>query len=488
MPLSLKARDKRLKVKIGKIAVVLLLALISVFILTANADAAIVYAAHQDLIAYTGVLSDLKKDATFDPEDFPIVADDYGLKVIQIAESVNGELFVYVYQPGYTSKVLTASSINMSTTADGLIFANFSLRLISREGVFGKYVVENFKVGSGAVRCYNISSILRPFDREIDQGLPSYNENELVEVAFAVAMIFSASGTGDQIKYESLGTQVITVVDKYVGYIKYSNGFKLYNDSCHSHYVAFSTDLPVEKLYEADLHYVRQDYRYTYVVPDLIHGIVGGEKKTYLTDKTTKVVTLKAEDEVSNPADGLFAKRYVWNRIERVSDFVKNEDLTNEAKEDLSNKEWVLRFCETAFRSTQSPTGYAEEGTEVSEVLILRLKFETEGKVYNLGVVDNKQSSGAGQCPDNNNTNELDPPGWLENLFTGGSCNGMRFDDMIRLILSAILGLILVVLLAPILPYILKFIVWVITLPFKMIAAIVKAIKSSKKKRSKQSE
>lgn len=483
MPLSLKARDKRLKVKIGKIAVVLLLALISVFIFTANADAAIVYAADQDPIAYTGVLSDLKKDATFDPEDFPVVADDYGLQVIQIAESVNGELFVYVYQPGYTSKVLTASSINMSTMADGLIFANFSLRLISREGVFGKYVVENFKVGSGATRCYNISSILRPFDQKIDQGLPTYNENELVEVAFSVAKIFSASGTGDQIKYESLETEVITITDKYVGYVRYSNGFPLYvSAKCDSWYVAFSTDKPIDRLIEADVHYVSQSYE------RMVHPLAGVSEE--YGEKVNNQVTLHYSDVAENPANGLFAKKYTWNRIETVDHFIANEDLTAEAKEDLSGKRWVLRFVETSYASSTTSGISITVSTYVSQVMILRLMFETSGRVYDLGVVDNKQSPPTPDesVPDNNNTNEVDIPDWINGLVDFGNCNDMKIEDLIRLIVSAILGIVLIMLLAPILPYILKFIVWVITLPFKMIAAIVKAIKSSKKKRSKQSE
>ena len=57
----------------------------------------LVYANEQ--IPYTNVMEDLEKDNSFKLEDYPAVEDDYSLQVIQIAESVNGELFVYVYQP-----------------------------------------------------------------------------------------------------------------------------------------------------------------------------------------------------------------------------------------------------------------------------------------------------------------------------------------------------------------------------------------------------
>ena len=46
---------------------------------------------------YSGVLDDLKKDGGFDESNFPAIADDYSLKLIQIAESVDSELFLYVY-------------------------------------------------------------------------------------------------------------------------------------------------------------------------------------------------------------------------------------------------------------------------------------------------------------------------------------------------------------------------------------------------------
>ena len=54
---------------------------------------------------------------------------------------------------------------------------------------------------------------------------------------------------------------------------------------------------------------------------------------------------------------------------------------------------WVLRFAETEYTSSASAYVYVQNGTRISDVTILRLKFETDGVVYNLGVVDNKQTS-----------------------------------------------------------------------------------------------
>lgn len=96
---------------------------------------------------YSGVLDDLQKDDSFDESHYPVIADDYSLKLIQIAESVDGELFLYVYQPSGQAKNLIASSINISTTInDEISYRNYKVRLLSSSGVFYKYIVQDFGV------------------------------------------------------------------------------------------------------------------------------------------------------------------------------------------------------------------------------------------------------------------------------------------------------------------------------------------------------
>ena len=57
--------------------------------------------------------------------------------------------------------------------------------------------------------------------------------------------------------------------------------------------------------------------------------------------------------------------------------------------------------------------------------------------------------------------------------------------DALSTVLMIIALLILLILLWPILPYIIKAVVWVITLPFKAIAALVNAIKKASTKKPK---
>ncbi len=66
---------------------------------------------------YSNVIDDLKKDSNFDASAYRMNVLDYSLHLIQVAESVDNEVFVYLYQPSGQIVNLTASSINISTTS-----------------------------------------------------------------------------------------------------------------------------------------------------------------------------------------------------------------------------------------------------------------------------------------------------------------------------------------------------------------------------------
>lgn len=414
---------------------------------------------------YSNVIDDLRRDSTFKLADYPNVSDDYSLQVISVAESTDRELFIYVYQPSHDTKDLTATSINISTTnGDDFAPTNYKLRLLSTQGVFDKYIVEGLTVRSDTdTRYYNIPSIFRAWDKSID-GEPGYNT--VSEVSFAVAWVYTATTINGAVNYSCTKTETIEITDKYCGFIRYLNGFKLYVDKCDSWYVAFDTDKPIDKLMEADVYYVSKSYSYE------IWGLIPSKKYGEPEDNIAK---LNYTDVASNKADGLLSKKYTWNRIETVSDFIANENLTNEAKTALNGKKWVLRFAETPYSYVSSANHSIENSTIVSDVSILRLKFETDGITYNLGVVDNKQSANPSK-PDNNNTFELDfskakdIPWYYWLIFV-----------LVLIIIIIILKLLLPIL-KPIFIAIGKGIWFIITLPFKLIGAIFKGIKGNKRK------
>ena len=182
---------------------------------------------------YSSVLDDLKNDPNFDESLYPFNESDYSLQVVQIAESKDGELLVYVYQPSNGTKDLTASSVNISTAInDSLFYKNYKLELQSRERAFCKYIVKDFEIKPDAMRYYDISSIFRPYDETTDKGLPVDNENNLNEVSFKVAKLFTAVTVDGKVSYSCIETKVIEVTDKYVGHLRYSNGFSLCPSSC----------------------------------------------------------------------------------------------------------------------------------------------------------------------------------------------------------------------------------------------------------------
>lgn len=352
---------------------------------------------HAEDVVYTNVLEDLHSDKTFDKANYPLKSNDYSIQVIQVAESVNNELFVYTYQPSANVK---ASSISISTIiGEEPDYYNYKLGFINSNGVFYKYKVNNFELKTDEVRRYEISAIYRPFNNILDDK-PT-DDNTTNEVAFKVGKIWTAQTINNKVTYDCIDIEMIEITDKHVGLIRYYNGFKLYQSSCDSHYIAFTTDKQIDRLLSAEVFYTSRKAVETVNIFGT-HTDYG----TTIEDK----VKLNYDEIVSNTADGWFGDKHTWNRIEKVSEFVLNEDLQKETEEILNNKQWVLRFLETDYISTVASVTF-NTFTEVREVTILQLTFETEGVTYNLGVVDNKQS---GDLNPDNNYGGL--PAWLQKI------------------------------------------------------------------------
>ena len=427
--------------------------------------------ARAESITYSGVMEDLKKDTSFKPENYPSKADDYSLQIIQLAESVNKELFVYVYQPSGKTKNFKASSINISTTInDSISYLNYKLELLNSSGVFYKYKVSGLTVKDESVRYYAISSIYRPFDESIDKQ--ASGGNTVTEVNYAVNKQYCFGEINGKPYVNCVDIETIVVTDKFVGFVRYPDGFKLYVGACDSHFVAFNTNKPMDKLLEADVYYTTQEYSSSWAA-------FVGENETF-GDKADKYAYLKYTDKVEHTGGGLFAGTYKWDRIQTVDDFIKNEDreqlfsgavidvkisskLTDAALNELKGKKWVLRFTETDYTLWSGQGTYGTFSTIVGDVTILRLKFETDGITYNLGVIDNKQSG----SKDPSNETDID----------------ISLNKRGKMILYLLMLILLIILLAPILPYVLQAIVWIISLPFKGISA---AVKSTKRRRAEK--
>ena len=460
-----------MRVFLNRIAVLIIT--LCVFLTGAQSFSAV--AAEKNKTA-SGVIEDLSKDASFNAANYPSNAKDYSLSVMQLAESTDKELFVYVYQP--SGDKVRASSINISTTInDEISFFNYPLELLNFEGTLFKYKVTNFEIKKDPVRYYAISSIYRPFDAGI--GDEKSGNNTINEVNYAVNKQYCFGEINGKPYINCIDIETIVVTDKFVGFVRYKDGFKLYVGACDSHFVAFNTDKPIDKLLEADVYYTTQEYSSSWAA-------LVGEKETF-GDKADKYAYLKYTDKVEHAGGGWFAGTYKWDRIQTIDDFIKGENreniyhgavldvkisskLTDEALTELKGKKWVLRFAETNYSlSSNYATGATFESyTLVGDVTILRLKFETDGITYNLGVIDNKQTGSTE--PSNSTGIKVEPNA------TGKG------------IIYLILFVLLLVLLAPLLPYVLNAIILIVSLPVKLISEIVKLIKSSKGKSKERRE
>lgn len=343
---------------------------------------------HAEDSKYTSVEEDLLQDSSFSLDDYPTINGDYSLQVIQIAESNEKELFVYVYQPSSYISDLRATSINISTGInENVKYVNYTLEFIDSYNTIYKYKVNDLVVKNDALRYYDITSIYRKWSSILDSE--TGNDNEVDEVPFSVSKLFTASTVNGEVSYTCVESETVEITNKYVGYVRYLNGFWLYYDSCDSHFVAFSTDYQIDKLMEADLTYIAE--------------IGSGSPATgrWTVDSTETITkTIYADEIVTSDMTGPFGHTYTWNRIESASEFIENEDLTEDAESNLQNMQWVLRFAETDYTEYNGMFNPHYDATRISEVTILRLKFETNGIVYNLGVVDNKQTGD--DIPDNN--------------------------------------------------------------------------------------
>ena len=360
------------------------------------------------------VLVDLQKAENFNMDDYPLNPTDFSLEVIHIAESTENELLVYVYQPSGAKANLMATTISISTVVGPDIAPKFyDLEFLNSSGVFYKYKVKDFTVSSEATRVYSVVSILRPFIKDIDAE-PGF-DNTVSEVPFAVAKEYTFYSGQDNYQMQVL--DVVEITDKFVGYViyaedvDYATGRNWVINKC-GHIVAFSCDKKIDKLLEADVYYVSQSYGHTHLFEDFF-DLKPTDKYTF-GDRVPHITTLTSEDKLTYSGGELWwATDFTANRIQTTDEFIASTNvtekvytgtvldvsrastLTEESLRALQGKEWILRFAETEEKyrfMDNSLSTYEYYSTLIVDVSILRLKFETDSEVYNLGVVDNKQT------------------------------------------------------------------------------------------------
>lgn len=415
---------------------------------------------------YSNAIDDLQKDKNFNVWDYPAVPNDYKLEVIQIAESKAGELFIYVYQPSGAVADLRSTCVNMALSEDVNGTDFYNLKYVNSSGVFYKYIVEGVKVSSASERFYNITSILREWNEDYDA--PSGNDNVINEVPFEVGQLWKATTANGKVTYECFKKDFVEVTSKWCSYLLYPNGYYLtFQSNVASFFVAFDYDLKIdgvsckiENLYEAELTYTTREFQQVIKngTPQPVHyGPVSEPvKKSLYCDNYNTFYS----------RGWLFGKTVTWKAIQSKDEFMKEEknSLSDYAKTQLADKKWILRFYDTTYTQTHSADDWndyvARYFTEVNNVSILRLKFETNGKVYNLGVVDNKQSG---------------------SIFPANNDGGLEWWEILLIVIAVVvvlsLALKILSLFVPFFGVLLQGLLFIITSPFRLIIWIVKKIR-----------
>lgn len=415
----------------------------------------------------TSALQDLLRDNNFDPATYPSNEKDYSIQIIQIAESLNNGLVIYTYQPSQKTIDLTATEINMalSKSVDGTRL--YQLTLLNSEEVFCKYKVNDFSISNDPIRYYNITSIYRKWEDNIDE--PTGNDNTKSAVAFPVGKLYIVTTKDDHPVYTCENRDVIEILNPYTGFIRYMEGIAWHKQACDSHYVAFSTDMKIDELYAAELEYKSYTYeQYTWTDTGTVAVEVG--------DTENHHIVLTDDEEFKKDGNWwLLSEDIEYSRIQKIDVFIANENLTDIVKENLQTQEWVLRFCETDYTYQYygfplSNPGYDETGTRIKDVTILRLYFKSDGITYNLGAVSDKVNESS--MPSNNERDPLTVVPWYIWLI------------LVLLIIAAIIVLLIFFpVLRPIFLAIGKMLVWLVLAPFRLIAWLIKKISAAVKRR-----
>lgn len=244
----------------------------------------------------------------------------------------------------------------------------------------------------------------------------------------------------------------------------------------------FSSSKKIDQILEIDCMYTQDRYR------RICHA--GGCQEYSIKDEDELIVydkehprTLKNDEIEQN----IYGEMVILNRFktpssDRIEEFGNSFEWTDELKKDFTDYEHSVLIDVGNFQEKPDSAGSTYEFDLIRDFKITRLKFETDGKIYNSYVADDPDDSPLD--PNNPQTGK----NWFFELLEWIQEHPLEF---VLILVGLIVGIPIIV---AILPYILsilgkllvgifKCIVWIITLPFRLIGKLINKIKERKRKK-----
>lgn len=298
-----------------------------------------------------------------------------------------------------------------------------------------------------------------------------YKENEFVEITEKVVVNYCY---GDSLDF----------FGKETGLMAYDNN---YNDTW---FVFFNTDKVIDNLMEIDISYQQYDYcigatgnsnRMEFIITeDYVNDFIANpgtaysgsayDGDFYINYHDTVVKTIEPGSKlVESTQYGWFGSyKKTYEELDNIMDLRKYQAEDDNAfifTDYADTYTWGVHFNDTTRVFTQKGINAAAglvTGSGVTNTLILRLKFETAGKVYNLKADDTPTGSDENKG-DIAETPKEDDLTFLESIFGNNFLKGFdEFKEILKIITTVILIII---------------VIWLISLFIKILKKIIKNLK-----------
>lgn len=368
-------------------------------------------------------------------------------------------------------------------------YEKFDLLFVNNELTWCKFEILNLQNLENITRRYKVKSI---------------EENDIEIINTEQVFIFNGT-TNKELELFKEEIETITITDKKIAFYCYGDGANLYfwdtsvmnEDDIYTDawYIFFNTDKKIDELIEIELTYTQYDYHYYrsgYVTMDyaitkeVIENDMSGNGgsiiaedvlngKTYVEYHDPKEIVIEPGTKKVTYANDKWFGLYdiYYEELDNIMDLeeYKAEDEDKFVFTDYAEKyKWGVHFKDTE-KSIQDydsigglPVAIDLDGSGMSDVSILRLRFKTNGVEKNLYAIDTSTSDFDGNAADEDTKEEE----WFEKIMY---ILTILIFILILSIFSPFVKVIFEVLILCF-KWILKGVLLIISLPFKLIGSL----------------